>query len=185
MVRDLTTAVKTELTATKKEPIFLFEALFDSGPLRLWTGYGDIPWDGKTWSGSGHLLSISPIEETTDVQAPGVVLILSGVPSSILTLVDGEDYQGRTCSIFFGFLNASGVVIVDPYEVIRGLMDVMEDVEDGVTATVTLRIENALVDLERPVERRYTPEDQKLVDASDTFFDYVADLQERPIVGKV
>ena len=130
-------------------------------------------------------MEISPIEETTSIQAPGTVLKLSGVPSSILTLVDGEDYQGRVCRIYLGFLNSSGAVIADTYEIFRGLMDVMEDVEDGVTATVTLRAENALVDLERPVERRYTPEDQKLVDATDTFFDYVADLQERPIVGKV
>lgn len=185
MVRSLTTDFKTELTATRKEPIFLFEGLFDSGALRLWTGYGDISWDSKTWSGSGNLASISPVEETTDIQAPGVAFKLSGIPSAILALVDGEDYQGRTCSLWLGFLDSDGDVIADPYEVFRGLMDVMEDVEDGITATVTLRAENALVDLERPVERRYTPEDQKLVDADDTFFDYVADLQERPIVGKV
>lgn len=185
MVRSLTTAFKTELTATKKEPIFLFDANFDSGALRLWTGYGDISWDGKTWSGSGHLLSVSPIEETTDIRAPGIVIQLSGIPSAILTLVDGEDYQGRTCKIYLGFLDSNGAVIDDPYEVFRGLMDVMEDVEDEVTATIVLRVENALVDLERPIERRYTPEDQKLVNADDTFFDFVADLQERPIIGRV
>ena len=184
MVRSLTTAVKTELTATRKEPILLVDFIFDSGSLRLWTGYGDISWDGKTWSGTGTLMTVSPIEETTSVQAPGVTITLSGIPSAILDLVDAENYQGRTCKLFFGFLNSSGVVIADPYEVFRGLIDVIGDSEDGTTATVIIRVENALVDLERPVERRYTPEDQKLVDATDTFFDYVADLQERPIVGK-
>lgn len=184
MVRTLTAATKTELTAGKKEPVFLFDAAFPGGALRLWTGYGDITWDSKTWAGSGHLIDVSPIEETTGVTAPGVVFKLSGVPSSILALVDGEDYQGRQVSIYFGFLDSTGAVVIDPYEVFRGLMDVMEDVEDGVTATVTLRAENALVDLERPVERRYTPEDQSLVDSTDTFFDYVTDLQERPIIGK-
>ena len=184
MVRSLTGTFKAELTAVRKEPIFLYEALFDSGPLRLWTGYGDIPWNGFTWTGSGHLLRVTTVEETTEMRAPGAVFTLSGVPTSILALVAGENYQGRVVRQYLGFLDAAGAVVADPYEMRRYLMDTMTDSEDGETATVVMTAENALVDLERPVERRYTPEDQKLVDAADTFFDFVADLQERPIVGR-
>lgn len=185
MARDLTAAMITELKAKTKQPFFMFEALFDSGALRLWTGYGELTHFGQTWTGAGHLLSMSQVEETTQVTAPGAVFKLSGLPSSILTLVAGENYQGRVVKQYLGFLDSSGAVVVDPYEMRRYLIDVMTDEEDGETATITLSAENALADLRRPVERRYTPEDQKLVSATDTFFDYVADLQDRPITAKV
>lgn len=184
MARGTTTAFDTELTATTKRPFLLFEALFDSGPLRLWTGYGDLTWNGFTWTGSGHLLEVSSVEETTDIRAPGATFVLSGVPSSILSLVDGENYQGRTVKQYLGFFDSAGNIVADPYEMRRYLIDTMEDRDDGVNVVVTMTAENALVDLERPAERRYTPEDQKLIDSQDTFFDFVADLQERPIVGK-
>jgi len=173
----------TEVTATLKRPILLAHFEFDSGSLRLWNGAGDLTWDGETWTGSGTLLKVSRVTETTDIRAVGLQFVLTGVPSAILDLVDGEDYQGRPAYMWVGMLDSAGAVVADPKEIFRGFMDVMTDEDDGETATVTLDCENEIITGQRAKEWRWTSEDQKLIDSDDTFCDYVADLQEKEITG--
>lgn len=184
MARDLTAGMVTEMKAVRKEPLLLVEMLFDSGALRLWTGYGDLSFNGFTWTGTGHLLAISPITETAETKQSGMSFVLSGVPSSILSLVEGEDYQGRTLRIYLAMRTAAGALVASPYESRRLRMDTMEDVEDGDTATITLTAQDETA-FERPVERRYTNEDQHLDFPNDDFFEFVPDLQEKEIVGRV
>jgi len=183
MARSLHANTVTELTAIEKRPILLTHFEFDSGDLRLWTGMGDLVWDNNTFTGSGSLLSVASITETAESIATGLTFTLSGISTAIIALVDGEDYQQRLVHAYIGFLDSTGAVISEPFEIFRGRMDTMTDLDDGETATVVLTAENILTDMERAVIYRYTPEDQKLINASDTFFDFVASLQELEIVG--
>lgn len=185
MARAMTSNMQTALQARVKRPFGLVLFDFDSGALRLWTGVGPLAWDGETWTGSGHLLKLADAGETAETKAVGGQFTLTGVDSAILDLVEGENYQGRTVRLWVGLFDDAGAIIADPVEVKRWLMDVMEDRDDGKTAQVTLSVEDVLAELERSHERRWTDEDQKLDDADDRFFEFVADLQEREIVGNV
>ena len=49
MSRNLTTAVQNQLAASELEPFFAIKLGFDSGDVRLWTGYNDITISSETY----------------------------------------------------------------------------------------------------------------------------------------
>ena len=54
--------------------------------------------------------------------------------------------------------------------------------ETGETSTIELKLENRLVALERPNDRRMTDEDQKNLFTGDKGFEFIADLQDKQLV---
>lgn len=146
-------------------------------PIYLWTGIGQIEIDGITYTGSGNLLAISDISETSDISAQGVTLSLSGIPSSLLALALSVPYTGRLCKIKFGLM-ASPIVTTTLF---IGYMDQMNIVDGADTANITLMVESKLIDLDRPRTQRYTSENQKARFAGDLAFDFVSDLQDKPL----
>ena len=60
-------------------------------------------------------------------------------------------------------------------------MDVMTIQEDGQTATVSITVENVLVDLERPRIRKLTDEEQQSRYPGDISLQSVASLQDRQL----
>lgn len=157
------------------------EAAFASGTSRVWSGIGPKSWAGQSWTGVGTLLGVGAVTETAEVEAQGTTLTLSGVPASMVSAALGQARQGAPAAIWLAFLDAGGNVIPEPYNLFRGRIDRMPIAEGPDTATVTVVLENRLIDLERARTRRYTPEDQKIDYPDDRFFDYVAGLQDATI----
>ena len=180
MSRDLTTAVQNQLAASELEPFFAIKLAFDSGDVRIWTGYTDITVASETYIGGGQLLSISPIEETVEIGARGVNLALNGINSSLVSVALTESYQGRTAQVYLGVIS-SGSVVSDPYLVFDGRMDVMTIEDAGETATISLSAESRLIDLERARVRRFTDNDQQNQFPGDASLRFVADLQNKEI----
>jgi len=158
------------------QPYYAVELLFDDGPLRLWTGYGDKTIEGNNYFGSGSVLSISGLEEVADMTATGCSVALSGIDSQIVSLALQEPYQGRSVRIFVGIEGE------DPVEVFGGFIDVMSIEDQGDTSNVSVTVESRLVELERVRPFRYTDESQKSRYPNDEFFSYVADIQDKEIV---
>lgn len=102
MTRDLTTLVSDSLDKPVVSAFFAVDIDFDAQPLYVWNGVGDFVIDGKTYLGAGQLLSISTVEETTEMEAKGASLTLSGIPSQFLAAALTQPYQGRECRIYFG-----------------------------------------------------------------------------------
>ena len=182
MSRDLTADFIAEITATGLAPIGLIKAYFDSGTLNLWLGIGDLVYGGDTYVGTGTILGISQIQETKTIQANGLQLTLSGLDSSVLNLAENEPYQGRSLELYIAVLDASGNVIADPYLMFEGFMDVMKIKDTARSITIDVTVENALISLERALETKYTPEDQKRDYPTDTFFDFIADIQNKEVI---
>jgi len=180
MSRDLTTAFENQLSGSTIEPFFAIKLNFDSGAVRLWTGYGEITVASETYIGGGELLNITPVEETVEIAARGVAMSLNGIDASLVTVALSENYQTRSAKIFLGFLS-SGSVVSDPYLAFDGRMDVMSIDDAGETASISLSAESRLIDLERARERRYTSDDQKLRHPNDTGLDFIAALQDKEI----
>lgn len=182
MARDLNASLANAVIDTVVAPAFFFKAEFDSGDVLAWSGYGDITWGGDTYLGIGDFGGVDKVDETSDVRANGCTLTLSGIPSQLLAIALTEPYQGRPCTLFLGALNlTSGAIIGTPYPLISGRMDVMTIEEGADTGTITLTVENRLIELFRTKERRYTHEDQQIDFSGDLGLEYVAGLQEKPI----
>lgn len=182
MSRDVTAAFSTALGASVVAPILLFEGVFSTGTVRLWTGHGDLTWDSKLWVGGGTLLGIAPVEETTDVVASGSSVSLSGVPSDLVQIAIEEARQGLPGRIWLGLLNDAGEVIVDPARAFTGRLDVPQITADGSSTRITITYESRLIDLNRPRELRYTDQSQQSLYPGDLGFEYVAGLQEAEVV---
>ena len=178
--RDITTVVGNALDDSVIEPFFATELLFDSSPLRLWTGLGEATIDGNTYAGTGNLLDVSSIEETSEIAVRGATLTLSGVPSEVISLALSEPYQGRVCNIYFGVRD--GNTYSNLTEIFSGYMDEMNIDEGPDTSTIELKVENKLIDLERARVRRFTSGYQKSVYPGDKGLDFVESLQDKEVV---
>ena len=82
MSRDITAPVLNALDDSVIAPFFAVDLDFDSSPLYVWSGYGDLVIGDKTYLGAGQLLNISSVSETTEMEAKGATITMSGIPSS-------------------------------------------------------------------------------------------------------
>ena len=176
MSRTVPAAILTALAQPEVEPFYAVEIDLDSGPLRLWTGYGNRTIESNTYTGGGNLMGISGLEEVADLSAKEITLTLSGVPSSVVSIALTEPYQRRRVRVLWGVKSQTDVV-----EVFSGNLNqmVIEDTPDSATITVT--VDSRLVELERASNRRYTSESHKTRHATDTFFDFVAQIQDKGV----
>ncbi len=181
MTRDLTAAMLAEVTAQLVRPCVLFEGEFEGGTVRLWSGYGEITWGGEVWTGAGHLLGVSAVEETTAVVANGVTVSLSGIPVEFRSAAIDGARQGKPGRIWIGSLDEAGALIADPYLLFAGRLDVPEIAFGGETFAITISYESRLIDLTVPREWRYTHESQQVLFPGDMGFEFVTTIQEQSI----
>jgi len=177
MSRSLPTTVSSGIANTELSVFWAVDLLFDSpNQLYFWSGVGDLSLDGETYTGSGDLLQISDIRESSDIAAYGATLTLSGIPTNTVALAESEPYQGRKCLVKFGVL-AHGAHATDAFTVFSGEMDQMTINVGPETSTIALEVESRLIDLRRPRIRRYTHADQQSRFSADMAFEFVTRLQ--------
>ena len=177
MSRDLTSSVQTAIEATQVQPFLLFEGLFSSGYVRMWSGYGDIVWDARTWTGVGNLMGISAVQETSEIQANGITVTMNGIPSELISLALQESEQGRSGKVYLGFLDESGV-IADPTMIFEGKLDIPAIQEEGDTSTISITYESRLINLQRSRESRFTNEEQQREYDGDLGCEFVPAMKE-------
>ena len=182
MSRELSSAVTSALDDEVLRPFFAVEMLFDCDEtLRLWTGIGTLVYDGNSWYGTGSILQVDSVEETSEVAVKGATLTLSGVPETVLSLALSEPYQGRVCNIYLGMFTLGSllqeggdyILLEDGSritlengstsltEIFSGYMDQMNIEEAPDSSTIQLTVENKLIDLERSRVARFTSGFQK------------------------
>jgi hypothetical protein len=178
MSRSLTAPMEAATLAPVICPILLVEALFDSGTVRMWSGFGDLSWGG-TWIGAGNLLGIGDVTEASELRATGLDVSLSGIPSEMLALALSEPYQDREARVYLGVFDTNtGALLADPYLVFGGRMDVMQIEDGGQSAKISISVESKLIDLERGRERRWEDADQTAFFPGDRFFKFVQSVQD-------
>ena len=207
MSRDLSTAISNSLDDDVVYPFFAVELLFDGDDvLRMWTGYGTLVYNSVEWYGTGNLLDISSIEETTEIAAKGANLVLSSVPSEVLSLALQVPYQERLCKIYFGMFGRGNLLLEDGAyilledgskievelqetgltEIFTGYMDRMDIEEAAESSVIQLKAENKLIDLEAARIARFTNSYQQEVYPGDRGLEFVEDLQDKQVYwGKV
>lgn len=183
MSRNIAASIISKFTDKTVYPFYAVDLNFTNNPVHVWTGLGSITLGATEYIGTGHLLQISEIQETQDIAATGMTLQMSGIPSGLLALALTEPYQGRTCKVYLGFMTSweSPDTSPDTMEMFSGYMDQMTIEEGPDTSTISMSIENRLIDLQRPRNRRYTSENQKIRYPSDKGFDFVESLQDQKL----
>ena len=184
MTRSIGSNFSTALSSDEIRPFLAVSILFDT-PLNLWTGYHTVTIDSSTYIGSGNLLEVSSIQESSEVKATGMSISLSGLDSSIVSSALTENVQGTSVRVYFGVLETSSnadSIVDSPYKFFEGFLDTMVIEEEGDTSRISITVENKLITLEKPVDRRYTDQDQKNLFTGDKGLEFVDSLQDKEII---
>lgn len=182
MSRALTAGMITAVTSKVVFPCMFAKIETKSGDLLLWTGFGNITWNSMIFRGVGDFGGVDMVEEAHDLTATSITFSLAGIRDTNLEIALNEIQQKGNAYLWFGALDVSGNLIADPYQLFAGFTDVPTIEEGDDTCTIKLSCESRLADLNRAKVYYYTPEDQKLFDATDKGFDYVAGLQNASVI---
>jgi hypothetical protein len=93
-------------------------------PVYLTTAAKDIVWNAITWQATGHMMELDALGESADDPGNGLKVKLSGVDQTILALILGSTWRGRTATIWYAALDQStGAVKADPVIMFSGPMN--------------------------------------------------------------
>jgi len=177
MSRIVASSLITAWAGDTAQPYFAVELALTSGTIRFWSGYGERTINDDTYIGAGQLVGITGLEEVADLSAKAVTVSLNGVPGDLISLALREPYQRRKCRVYFGDVTA-----VDVVEVFTGRLNKMTIEDTAETGVIDILVDSKMVEAEKSSNRRYTSASQKSRHSTDTFFDYVAAIQDAEIV---
>ena len=183
MARTIGSDFSTQLSSSQTRPFYAVEFLYTQ-PLRVWTGYGEFSINAQTYLGLGNLLDISDVAESAETKATGLNIQVGGLNSDILSTSLTQTQQGIVVNVYFGVLTttSNAIAIVDtPYQIFSGFIYSMVLEESGDSSTLTFTVENKLVTLERPIDRRYTDQDQQNLFIGDKGCEFVTSLQDKSV----
>jgi hypothetical protein len=180
MSRGISAALLNALGTDHIQPFFAVELMFDTAPLRLWTGISNkvinVQGADQTFIGTGSLLSLSGVDEVYDLSAKSVSLSLTGLNAGILSIALQEPYQRRKCRLYFGEQSVTDVV-----EIFSGKMNTMSISDEAESSTIVLDVESNLVELERSSNWRYNDENHQSRYSGDIFFSFVQSIQDQQV----
>ena len=182
MARSLVAALGAEIQKAALKPIRFAEVEVSSGTVRVWSGVGTITWNSQTWTGIGSFGGISPITETSEARAEGLVLTLSGVDPTLLGYALTEIRHGKNAKVWLGAMDDAGDILADPFLSFAGKVDTAAIDEGGKTSQIQITVESRLIEMHRARDRRWTHEDQQIDYPGDLGFEYVAGLQELNLI---
>ena len=186
MARNITTAFNNAIKSDVVRPILAVELEISDGTLRFWNGYGNLTMtaggSSKLFLGTGDLLNISSIEETSTLKMNGITISLGGIKSSLISSILSAQYTNRPGTVYMALFDNIKNVIADVYTLFQGKMDVANIQEGPETSVVQINIESRLVQFELPLNRMYTLEDQQIDFPSDIGFEFIPDLQDKEII---
>lgn len=175
-------SIVNRLGADEQAMFLAMKAEFDSDDILLWSGTDSLTINSESYTGAGGLLSISSIEEGTELKSNGVVISLSGMDSTVLDYALTESYQNRFVTIFLGYLMGGTNEVAGTLTLFKGRMTTLSIQDNPAGSTITINAENRLIDLDRPCNFRYTKESQNFLHSGDTGFNRVASLQDKEVI---
>lgn len=186
MARNITTAFNNAIKSDVVRPILAIELEISDGTLRFWNGYGNLTMtaggSSKLFLGTGDLLNISSVEETSTLKMNGITISLGGIKSSLISSILSAQYTNRLGTVYMGLFDNNKNVIADVYTLFQGKMDVANIQEGPETSVIQINIESRLVQFELPLNRMYTLEDQQIDFPNDIGFEFIPDLQDKEII---
>lgn len=176
MTRSLSAELVAAATAPVVRPFLAAELDYPDGAVRVCSLPLPVVIEGNTYHGTGVMGAISALEEGSENRSYGFTLTLCGIPGNWAEYLRSQDVQGRTVRVFMGFCDDKHAVIGEPVVITVGRMDT-QDVRAGQTTDVTVACEDIRVDWERARVRLYTDADQQAAHPGDTFFKYIAAME--------
>ena len=145
-------------------------------PVRLWSGIYTLTFEGNEWTGTGSMMELGEVSETSNIEARGITLALSGVPVGLITLALGSEYQNVPATIWLWVITEHGA---DGEPIFRGFADVMNLREGNQANRIELSLESQLARLERAGVEIYSQEDLSRRHPGDRGLEFIEALQDK------
>lgn len=123
MTRSLHANMVTAVQAETGEIFYLLSFEFSAVTTYLTTASNDVVWSGNTYLSVGGNLNFEAIQESGELNAQSVRLVLDGVDLTIITDILGQNHIGRTATIHLAHFTSGGAIESDPYQSFSGVMN--------------------------------------------------------------
>lgn len=196
MTRALNATNLAALESASVSPIYFLELEIDTtvSPevwVRLHTGLGTITTNtspdapgARAFSGAGTLLSFDSVKEVNTYNPMPLVATLSGVDSSVTSLVFDQDVWRRPCRLYLGALD-NGALVADPDVIFSGFIEKLDMVLAAPEGdTVKLTAENELILLKRSRDLRYTDRQLQSEFSGDLGFEFLESVAQTNVVWR-
>lgn len=182
MTRDLNAATESASQADAIHPVLFVKLEFPDGDVLVHSEIGDLTFGGDTYTGVGILGNVGTAEEDSELARTPLALTLSGIPTSMVSVVLNQHYQGRPATLYLGYLDlTTNRLVDDPAILYRGRMDSVL-IDQGDDLSVALTVESRFAAWDRPVVRRYNDADQQSRYPGDLGLQFVEQTTDRQIV---
>lgn len=155
----------------------------DTGPVRIWGGYGNLDIDGDTYLGIGDRGLVQQTANAVGGSAQGLKLTLSSIEPNLLPLLDGDALKGADVTVrrlIFGSDGKAPPLDASVFD--RGRVDAVLTTETiGGSATVEIDIESAARGLGHSGARQRSDSDQRLINSNDGYFRNAAYAAEKKL----
>lgn len=150
--------------------------------VRFCSGRNTLQVDGNDFAAVGGFLSIGTVSENTDMAAEKFVIELSGADSTNLSIIKDYRYQNRPSAMWLGTLDAdTGLLVDDPHKVQVGKIDNMILNVGVERSSITVHIEDHMLRAYRPLNRKYTAQDQVVEFPLDKGLEFINSLVDKQI----
>lgn len=181
MSRNLPAPMVQSFTSNEVSPVVLLDLTLSGGVVaHVWSGVGTISYNGNSYIGVGSLGQVGDIKEGIEVRADGTSISLSGIDPNLLGECLADIQLGAPATISLGIV--SNGQITASYPICVGTVDKPNIPVSPTTMTITLAIENRMINLQRPTMRRYTSADQQYYYPTDIGFNWVEVLADIALI---
>jgi hypothetical protein len=169
-----------DLITNAVQPCILVDLTLTTGVIYIWSGIGTLTYSGHDYLGVGSLGTLGDITEGTDVKADGTTITLSGIDPALLNDCLNDIQLGAPVTIWFALFGDGALTSITKLCV--GTVDKPTIPISPDAITITLAIENRMINLQRASNRRYTSGDQNYYYPDDSGFLHVEELGDIALV---
>lgn len=163
----------------------LFEMQLSGGIVRLSTlPFAWTDGDAITWPAGAGVIYGGQTFQRKGVEGGAIQVVFAGADTNLMTLARDNAILGAPFTRYIATADNDGNQVGAKLIDFVGECEIPEIDPDPEDPQITLTIENKLVKLRRSHAYRLTPESHARHFSGDTFFDFVADLQDKDIFSE-
>lgn len=170
----LPTDVLTLLDEGRFSVRYLVRFDLDGGAAGVWNDTYSLSYSGVTYAPLAGNLIFDGVPGSAELSSENVRITVTHLLSAVTTVIAGEDWHQRACTLYVAFMNDDGSVLhVEPF--FSGFLDdaSISDAANDLN-TLGLFIESNNRELNRATGRTRSDADQRRVAATDGFFKHAA-----------
>ncbi len=185
MPRDTTASFDAKLASGPQlYPRILVKLEYDTDPVLVWNGIGELVFNSETYQGVGDFGSISAVSEPAELGTPELNCILNGIPSTLIADALAEPYQGRPAFVFLAMFDSDHTLTDedDVDTIFAGTISNQSIVIGGEESSISVSLRSYFAQFERAHIRRFTTADWQSDHPLDKVLNFVNKLAERDTV---